>query len=578
MYSPGWFGSDIDSLSALSLGPSLPHVAPWASSRGDSCFTASFSSSTLAADRFQTPPAQIGAAHMNFYAQNQTPFQRDQPPHLIHATPSFLPASSPFSSTRQTIPMDGFFRDLVGDSDEEAHAWLTDFKKYITIQTLNVAAGRQGEVRATAFGAHIARGSEAHAWYNTLTPAQKESWTNLLMQFDIKWTPPPFEQRTAESYLDEFRTCVLPAHEVLTRFPTGSYGQTQWGYVLYASRMRTLGEKTQQSLAALLLDIKKLIPPILLWLMRTTVAATWKDWCTALGALKPDEIQFVMGHTSEIEDRLAKLEAAIQAQAAAPAPAPPPPPPPQPVQRQTWQPRQAAPAQAYYQPAYMQYAPAPAQYVPVPAPTPPIFVQYAQPGPARPAPPVQAGPPPQLSLQAPQTPNPFYSAPPPRSPQNTQRVDEERRAWTQQFPDGRPLASRPYPLTPGTAPAALGCIRCGEPETGTHDQFSCTNPLLDSLEQRCRINVRSAIHRGGRPQSATVPRGSAPFSPSPLGQGRGIPAFGRWSAPSTPTPPSPLHYVNSDNIADVQYIDRELDVDYSMEPQDDETLNGGEVS
>ncbi|EJD40417.1 hypothetical protein AURDEDRAFT_170599 [Auricularia subglabra TFB-10046 SS5] len=474
--------------------------------------------------------------------------------------------------------MDGFFRDLIGDSDEEAHAWFTDFKKYITIQTLNVAAGRQGEVRATAFGAHIARGSEAEAWYSTLTPAQKESWTNLQMQFDIKWTPPPQEQRTAESYIDEFRACVLPVDEVLMRFPTGTSGQSQWGYVLYSSRMRLLGEKSQQSLSALIHDIKLLIPPPLVRLMRKTVAATWRDWCTALGALQVDEIRTEMERTSELEERLTKLEATVQAQAqaAAPAPAPPPPPPPPPpAPKPTWQSKPPAPVQAFYQPAFAQ--PAYTQYAP--APTPPIYIQYAQPGPIqvpRP-PPQQQAPPPPLSLQAPPTPNPFYSAPPPKTPQNTQRVEEERRTWAQQFPDGRPLASRPYPLTPGTAPAALGCTRCGEQETPTHDHFSCQNAPLDSLEQRFRMNVHSAIRRGGRPQSATAPRGSATFSPSPLGHGRGMPAFGRWSAPSTPTPPSPLHYINAENALDVQYIDGELDVDYSTELQDEEGLNGGEV-
>ncbi|EJD50036.1 hypothetical protein AURDEDRAFT_161057 [Auricularia subglabra TFB-10046 SS5] len=529
----------------------------------------SFPSSTLAGNRFQTPPAQIGVAHAQF--QTST-FQRDLPPHQTPATPSFLPVPTPIPSNRHTTSMDRFFRDLVGDSDEEAHAWFTDFKKYITIQTLNMAAGRQGEVRATAFGAHIARGSEAEAWYSTLTPAQKESWTNLQLQFDIKWTPPLMEQRSAESYIDEFRACVLPADEVLTRFPTGSNGQSQWGYVLYASRMRHLGDKTLQSLTALIHDIKPLIPPPLVWLMRNTVAATWRDWCNALKALKVDEVRAEMERMGEIEERLAKLEAAVQVQPQPAAPAPAPPPPPPPLPKPMWQPRLPAPVQAYHQPAYVQY---------VPTSNPPIYIQYAQPGPAQvphPPPPVQAPPPP-LSLQAPPTPNPFYSAPPPRSPQNTQRVEDERRIWAQQFPDGRPLTSRSYLLTPGTAPAALGCTRCGEQETPTHDHFTCQNVPLSSLEQRFRTNVRSAIRHGGRPQSATVPRGSATFSPSPLGHGRGMPAFGRWSAPATATPPSPLHYINAENTLDVQYIDGELDVDYSMEPHDDdEALNGGKVS
>lgn len=463
--------------------------------------------------------------------------------------------------------MDGFFRDLVGDSDEEAHAWLSDFKKYITIQTLNVAAGRVGEVRATAFGAHIARGSEAETWYNSLTTPQQESWANLLLQLDQKWPAPPVQQRTTESYIDEFRACVLPRDEVLARFPTGNNGQTQWGYVLYASRMRHLGQKTQQSLSSLLVDIKKLIPPALVWLMRGQSGPTWKDWCTALGALTVEEVRLEMERTSEIEARLAKVEAVLETHSAPPQPPPPPPPAPQAAPRQAWQHRQPAAPQVYYQPAYAQFAPAPSA---------PMYIQYSQPPQipvARPLPPLRA-PPPQLTVQPPAaSPNPFYTPSLPKTPQNTQRVEEERRAWRQQYPDGRPFASRAYPLTPGTAPAALGCTRCGG-EVHEEDDLSCKNTPLDSLEQRYRTNVRTAIQRA-RPQSA-APRGSSTFTPSPLGPMR-TPAFGRWSAPATPTPASPLHAVDVEQPLELQFIDGELDIDFSREPHDDEPLNGREV-
>lgn len=421
-------------------------------------------------------------------------------------------------------------RDLVGDEAEEAQNWLRDFRKHMLSTTITLTAARLPEAHARAFPVHIARGSEAETWWNTLAPHEQNHWPTIQTQFDIKWPLAQPRVIPIKEHIDAFHAHIFPPEDIDARLPTGVGSQTRWAHTVYAERLKTLGTKTTQPDEALILDAQKQIPPVMRKLMRPHARTTWALWCAALGALDTDDILADLETEKAIGERITVLESAAAAAAQA-----------------SWHQR------SYTAPYHQQQASA-AQY-----------------------------------HQQPTTPanwNTLDAAPPPRSVASIARVEQERRDWAAQYPDGKAYASRSYPLTPGTASASKGCSRCG---AEGHSRYGCTQTTpLPELEQQYRGSVQGRLERlasappptpmtpgalGGQhslrgnwtPRAQGFPRGYA----TPRGRG----GFrGQWMPP-TPGTPSPLHHVDAvDDSLDEEVL---ADIAYEIEQ---EQGNGDEAA
>ncbi|KZV86268.1 hypothetical protein EXIGLDRAFT_840898 [Exidia glandulosa HHB12029] len=443
----------------------------------------------------------------------------------------------------------GFMRDLDGEDDDVAQVWMRDFTKYVTTATISVSAARVGEVKASVFAAHIAEGSEAQTWYQGLTQAQRDSWTNLVIQFNAKWPPRAAIPKTIKEHIEEFKACTLAPDEMLERIPTGVGTSMQWGYAAFADKIRRTGTKMSLPIAALLIDIKEQMPPVLVKLMIPhSNAVTWADWCNALKDLNHELIQ----SEQNVFERLSALEREAEAHRA---------------QSESDRLRAAATPRPY-----TQRPPPPQQHFQQQQ----HFRPPLQPFASAPAPAYTSNQPPQ---SPPNTPNPFLATPPPKTPQNTARVEQERQEWAGRFPDRIPYASRAYPLTPGTASALVGCPRCGEPETASHNGFRCTNAPLEELEQRYRANVKRTSPQRLNAYATPARSYTGPATPSPM---RGSPWRGRGGYNASP---SPLHYVAAQHPQEhahgydfeVQQIEEEVEREESDAPHDEEPGNGGEV-
>ncbi|EJD41120.1 hypothetical protein AURDEDRAFT_127328 [Auricularia subglabra TFB-10046 SS5] len=404
-------------------------------------------------------------------------------------------------------------RDLIGDDAEEAQAWMRDFKKHMLVHTLTLTAARLPEAHARAFPLHIAPGSEAETWWNGLTNAERGAWVNIQQQFDLRWPPVQARAVPITEHIDAFHAHIFDASEIDTRIPTGIANGTRNAHTVYAEKLKTLGNKSTLPDAALIRAATKQIPPAMAELMQPFSRQPWDVWCSRLGELDVEEIKA----KQSFFDRLEALETHVT------APRP-------------------------------QYTPQ-RHTAPQPAPVQQVWQQA-----------VQAVPAAQHAV-----------APPPKSAATVARAEQERKDWAARYPDGRVYASRQYPLSPGTAPAATGCTRCGEAETPSHTRYSCTAPMpLPELEQKYRANVKATLARAAQ-QGHPVP-----MTPGALGtpHGYATPARGRgqWStprggfggrggwmgrgawSPGSPVPatPSPLHQIEYEGEVDEE-VEMELD-------------------
>lgn len=412
-------------------------------------------------------------------------------------------------------------RDLVGDDAEEAQVWMRDFKKHMLMATLTLTAARLPEAHARAFPVHVAQGSEAETWWNGLNHAQRGSWATIQTEFDTKWPPVRARDVPITEHIDAFHVHIFPVEQIDARVPTGVGSATRWAHTVFADKLKSLGTKTTLPEAALIQDAMRQIPQAMAELMQPHARLPWARWCEALGELDTADIrtrQAVYDRLAVLEERQAQHDARI-ANTRAQTP-------------QTPRSGYATPNQ-YHGAATYQAPRTPAQ-------TPRTWGRTAG--------------------------DAAQQDPPPKSPASTARVEQDRRDWTTQYPDGRPYASRPYPLSPGTVSAEKGCTRCGLPETPSHTRYSCTSSTpLPELEQKYRANVKLVLNRAG-PTPPYTPNGPTPMTPgalgtpgrargwsSPRGQfGRGAYGRGGWGSPATP---SPVHAIEYDESVDEEVED-----------------------
>ncbi|KAF8584854.1 hypothetical protein K439DRAFT_1564678 [Ramaria rubella] len=197
---------------------------------------------------------------------------------------------------------------------------------------------------------------------------------------------------------------------------------------------------------------------------RTTEATTWREWTEALRQLTAEEIndeqriydaiEFTQSHQTDMGMQISQLYTQGNVQTT--------------PMRQNWQSR-ASPNTSPV-PRYQPLLTASPQ-----APTTPVT-------------PLQSTPTP-FTLRTRQTKS-NEQQPPPDTPMNRARVARLCEEWLVANLRGTAHAGSNYPLSPGTAAAAVDtCSRSGKPETETHNMFSCQNEPLDMKEQQYRRNV-----------------------------------------------------------------------------------------
>ncbi|EJD40532.1 hypothetical protein AURDEDRAFT_170346 [Auricularia subglabra TFB-10046 SS5] len=434
---------------------------------------------TLAYDRFVTPADQIGDRHIGWQQPTPAATQSDaQIAPIVMQTAGYqLPS-------------------LIGDNASYAQIWIHEYEKFMR-QPAGTTVAREKAHKARNFPKFLL--GEALEWFDDLTPAQQESWDQLMALFNVRWPKPKAAKPTHEEYIKRFRAKKLSREELEKRvhIANGGPDDTRWRITEYSEELAALASKTGSATDDLILYTYEQVPKGIEMLMRewreANGDATFDEFATRLGELSQADIKnyqseadvavahaaALAAHAAQLEETKREMEA-LRAQVTKLTSSTPP--------------HMTPRGRGFY---------GRGSYLP----------PYAS---REPSPQGQR----QLDPQAPS----FYprrqSTPPPTPP--AQR-----------------LSVPTTPSTPSTPPSARRrtCIRCGQPFSGTHQSMlQCLNPPLPPDEQGRQMNeYKTRTFLAGTPRTPGTPTpGPRPrevYSLDPaydyaVQQGEHIPQFG----------------------------------------------------
>lgn len=314
------------------------------------------------------------------------------------------------------------------------------------------------------FRLNLKAGSVAMAWLNGLAATKKDTWEHLQASFVGRW---PEKAPPMKSHME--RIALLKAAK-LTDAEMGKRvkvdGMEEFSHIVWADKIERLADAVPDTIGLLISSIREDMPAVLKHYVKEH--ATWTAFCDAIRAVSPTEIEEQQAKEKAakqlaedvriIKERGTPLKALGNAfrniNLGAPIPAP----------RFNIPPRGFTPPQPTYplqQPTY---------------------------------PPQQRMPTFQPRADADRMNDVTRLALPihPDTPAGRLAYNTQITTWTLANPNGKVNEYQPYPLTPGTAPAASReCWTCGYPG---HMSQACNGTRLPALETTWR-SIAATIRR-----------------------------------------------------------------------------------
>ncbi|EJD54891.1 hypothetical protein AURDEDRAFT_156670, partial [Auricularia subglabra TFB-10046 SS5] len=204
---------------------------------------------------------------------------------------------------------------LVGDNAGYAQTWIHEYEKHMT-QPAGTTLAREKAHKARNLPKFLL--GEALEWWEDLTPAQQESWDQLMALYHVRWPKPKAAKPTHEEWIKRFRAKKLSREELekRVRIANGGPDDTRWRITEYSKELALLGGKTGSASDDLILYTYEQVPKSVELLMREWREehgdATFEEFTTKLGELSQADIT----NKQADADTAAAHQAALAEQAA----------------------------------------------------------------------------------------------------------------------------------------------------------------------------------------------------------------------------------------------------------------------
>ena len=294
--------------------------------------------------------------------------------------------------------------------------------------------------------------SPAHAWWATLTPTDTATFKAVRQAFFVRWPIKAIVEKTTAEKQATLDATILKTTDLGKRVAASKGGEEEWTHIVWADKVERLANDIPDVGNLLVPGVRKNLPKPIIKLVGLK-PMTWKELCDNVREITHEEL---MAQVEDEHDRLRSL--AIHTAPDTPSK----------VLGAAFQNINLKPGQRQYTLANTTYQPRAQRST-----TPNSFIE-------RPAHVRLAD---VLQKALPIHPNTAEGI----TLYNLQIVE-----WHATHGQNGPSETRPYPLSPGTAPVASGeCWTCGHP---SHLRAACSKPRIPAFETKWR-SIAQTIRR-----------------------------------------------------------------------------------
>jgi hypothetical protein len=379
-------------------------------------------------------------------------------------------------STANMINTDFFYGD--GERGENAQDFLKKIKRLFITQNWDDVK------KIEYFETCLKANSPADEWYEALPAASKETWAKLRASFETKWPPKKATGQTTAEKRAKLEECTLREDELGTKVKSDD--REEHAHVVWADKIQRLATAIPDNDGLLIASTRRTMPATLRTLVNDQ-HTSWKSFCDAIRAISVSTItdqKEVEKDRNDLKRMRAdmdrerirgdmerdRMRAEMEGER---------------IRRLQDTPSKAIAASM----RTMNVGPIePLRY----GPRAPMF----QPAPAAQQ---QNNFPYQQRNDSERLQDLTRNAKPahPDTPAGRAMYQADLTAWNAANPNRGPSETRPYPLTPGTAPVASGeCWKCGQPgHMGTACMSTNHVPPAEEKWRAIAAGIKSRVNK-----------------------------------------------------------------------------------
>lgn len=191
---------------------------------------------------------------------------------------------------------------FTGESTSEANLWLDTFKKVMLQQTMGLKPAAQDAHSAKTFAQYVAPGSTAEEWWKALGPAVQGSWNLIQAVYPHKWPRPVPRAPTKKEHWRDFQALALTLDDAIRRVPIPGTGCARSGYLDWADRLESLGEKTTMPDDILVAHVRQNLVPYQIANLLPRGTVDWATFCASVRTLDVEQLELEQAEVQRREE------------------------------------------------------------------------------------------------------------------------------------------------------------------------------------------------------------------------------------------------------------------------------------